>query len=96
MYVFEIFRDYGRLNHDMLQVLTEEVMSLRKNAELEWESDDESDWSTFVDKDVPDGIENLKDPNHLQEEVGDNLYAITSCTGRYNLRSRSPRSTVCF
>ncbi|CAB4304543.1 unnamed protein product [Prunus armeniaca] len=88
--------DYGRLNHDMLQVLTEEVMSLRKNAKLEWESDDESDWSTFVDKDVPDGFENLKDPNHLQEEVGDNLYAITSCTGRYNLRSRSPRSTVCF
>ncbi|PQQ19514.1 protein GAMETE EXPRESSED 1 [Prunus yedoensis var. nudiflora] len=89
------YKDYGRLNHDMLQVLTEEVMSLRKNAELEWESDDESDWFTFVDKDVPDGIENLKDPNHLQEEVGDNLYAITSCTGRYNLRSRSPRSTVC-
>ncbi|XP_016648988.1 PREDICTED: protein GAMETE EXPRESSED 1-like [Prunus mume] len=90
------YKDYGRLNHDMLQVLTEEVMSLRQNAKLEWESDDESDWSTFVDKDVPDGFENLKDPNHLQEEVGDNLYAITSCTGRYNLRSRSPRSTVCF
>lgn len=95
MYVFEIFRDYEMLNYNMLQNLTEEVTNLRKNAALSWESDDESDWSTFVDKDVSDGIENLKDPNYFHEEVGDNSHTISSLTGRYNLRSRS-RAQYCL
>lgn len=83
------FRDYERLNYNMLQKLTEEVICLRKNAELSWESDDESDWSALVDKDVSDDIEHLKDSKHLQEEVGDNLRAVSSYNGRYNLRSRT-------
>ncbi|XP_008381805.1 protein GAMETE EXPRESSED 1-like [Malus domestica] len=48
--------DYERLYYNMLQKLTEEVISLRKNAELSWESDDESDWSALVDKDVSGDI----------------------------------------
>ncbi|KAM0958969.1 hypothetical protein ACFX15_023597 [Malus domestica] len=84
------YKDYERLNYDMLQKLTEEVISLRKNADqFSWESDDESDWSAFVDKDISDGIEHLTDSNHFKEEVGDNLHAVSSYTRRYNLRSRS-------
>ncbi|CAN6708003.1 unnamed protein product [Malus baccata var. baccata] len=84
------YKDYERLNYDMLQKLTEEVISLRKNADqFSWESDDESDWSAFVDKDISDGIEHLTDSNHFKEEVGDNLRAVSSYTGRYNLRSRT-------
>ncbi|KAB2613498.1 protein GAMETE EXPRESSED 1-like [Pyrus ussuriensis x Pyrus communis] len=87
------YKDYERLNYNMLQKLTAEVICSRKNAEWSWESDDdfhdESDWSALVDKDVSDDIEHLKDSKHLQEEVGDNLRAVSSYNGRYNLRSRT-------
>ncbi|RXH90076.1 hypothetical protein DVH24_032433 [Malus domestica] len=56
MLVGNTSKDYERLYYNMLQKLTEEVISLRKNAELSWESDDESDWSALVDKDVSGDI----------------------------------------
>ncbi|CAN6574156.1 unnamed protein product [Malus baccata var. baccata] len=56
MLVGNTSKDYERLYYNRLQKLTEEVISLRKNAELSWESDDESDWSALVDKDVSGDI----------------------------------------
>lgn len=63
---------------------------MRKNAELAWESDSESEWSTWVDTNISDGVDNLKEfPNGMPgEQVGEN-FNVNSSTTRYNLRSRA-------
>ncbi|XP_062078927.1 protein GAMETE EXPRESSED 1 [Humulus lupulus] len=87
------FRDYEMLNYGMLKQLTEEVRSLRKNAELSWETESDVDWSTWVDHEIPDGIDNIiQDPDYMigfEERVGESSHETSSSTGsRYNLRSR--------
>ena len=64
---------------------------MRKNAELNWETDSESDseWSNWVDTDISDGIDNLKDHDGMpaEEQVVESFKADSSKT-RYNLRKR--------
>ncbi|GMN27835.1 hypothetical protein TIFTF001_001804 [Ficus carica] len=86
------YRDYEMLNYVMLKNLTEDVNNMRKKAELGWETESEVDWYTWVDTEIPDGVDNLQDPDYhapgYEEEVGDNSNATSSVTTRYNLRTR--------
>ncbi|KAM6548457.1 hypothetical protein CsatB_020133 [Cannabis sativa] len=86
------YRDYEMLNYGMLKQLTEEVRSLRKNAELSWESESDIDWSTWVDHEIPDGIDNIiQDPDYMigfEERVGESSHEASSTGSKYNLRSR--------
>lgn len=84
------------LNYNMLKNLTDEFLRFQKNAASPWDNNDssdddhdDSDWVTSVDTGVDDGIEDLLEysSSHLQEEVGDNSYLISSVTRRYNLRA---------
>lgn len=80
------------LNYVMLKNLTEDVYNMRKKAELGWETESEVEWYTWVDTEIPDGVDNLQDPDYhapgYEEEVGDNSNATSSVTTRYNLRTR--------
>lgn len=79
------------LNYGMLKNLTEEVTAMRKHAELCWESDTEADLSRWIDTEISDGLDNLKDPDFMienEEQVGDNISNFNSSITRYNLRSR--------
>ena len=91
----EIYRDYEMLNYVMLKKLSEEVSNMRKNAELCWETESDVDWSTWVDTDIPDGLDNIvQDPDYMiayEEQVGENSNEASSIGSRYNLRSRRPR-----
>ncbi|XP_048327909.2 protein GAMETE EXPRESSED 1 isoform X2 [Ziziphus jujuba] len=86
------YKDYEMLNYIMLKKLTEEVANIHKIALLSWETDSEEDWSTWIDCDVSDGIDNLKDSDHGnlggEEEVGENFNP-ASLIHRYNLRSQA-------
>lgn len=56
-----------------------------------WDADSDIDWSQWIDTEIPDGVDNLKDPDYLppnEEGIGQNSN-LASWTGRkYNLRSR--------
>ncbi|XP_062153135.1 protein GAMETE EXPRESSED 1-like [Alnus glutinosa] len=77
------YRDFERLNYEMLQDLMNKVKS--------WDSDGDEDWSQWIDSDVPDGVDNLQDPDYnppKEEGIGENSYVTSSATRKYNLRSR--------
>ncbi|KAB1208697.1 Protein GAMETE EXPRESSED 1 [Morella rubra] len=77
------YRDFERLNYEMLRDLMNKVKS--------WDADSDIDWSQWIDTEIPDGVDNLKDPDYLppnEEGIGQNSN-LASWTGRkYNLRSR--------
>lgn len=56
-----------------------------------WDAESDIDWSQWIDTEIPDGVDNLKDPDYLppnEEGIGQNSN-LASWTGRkYNLRSR--------
>lgn len=67
----------------MLQDLMNKVKS--------WDTDGDEDWSQWIDNEVPDGVDNLQDPDYMppkEEGVGENSYVTSSATRKYNLRSR--------
>ena len=53
------------LNHQMLLTLIEKVNSIRKNSELSWDTDSDVDWSSWIDTDLSDDEDNLKDPDYM-------------------------------
>jgi hypothetical protein len=76
-------RDFERLNYDMLQDLINKVKS--------WDTDGDVDWSQWIDTEIPDGIDNLKDPDYIppkEEDTVQNSNVTSSATRKYNLRSR--------
>lgn len=98
-------RDYEVLNYHMLQTLMEKVNGIQNgNKEmLGWESDGEDsdvDWSSWVDKDLPEEVNCLEDPNYSVPQVEEEYMAENSSTSsslvarrRYHLR---PRNSYTF
>ena len=77
------FRDFERLNHEMLQDLINKVKS--------WDTDSDVDWSQWIDTEIPDGIDNLKDSDYLpskEKDTGENSNVTSLATRKYNLRGR--------
>ncbi|KAK9137300.1 hypothetical protein Sjap_007894 [Stephania japonica] len=89
--IFSIFtyRDYEVLNHKMLLTLLEKLNIMEGNkTELEMES--EINFSSWVDKELPEDVDVHEDPDYVwQEEVGENSTATTSITRKYDLRPRN-------
>ncbi|XWS36711.1 hypothetical protein CRYUN_Cryun20dG0109300 [Craigia yunnanensis] len=85
-------RDYEMLNHQMLLTLIEKVNSIRKNSELSWDTDSDVDWSSWIDTELPDDVDNLKDPDYmlpvLVEESEENSIATSTISRKYDLRPR--------
>ncbi|KAL3520932.1 hypothetical protein ACH5RR_019081 [Cinchona calisaya] len=91
LYAIYTYRDFEVLNHQMLLTLMEKVNWMQKQRELSWDTDADSgvNWSSWIDTDVSDDVDKLKDPDYLyHEEVGENSVETTSITKRYNLRNR--------
>ncbi|KAK8688713.1 hypothetical protein V6N13_087457 [Hibiscus sabdariffa] len=86
------YRDYERLNHQMLVTLIDKVNSIRTNSELCWDSDSDVDWSSWIDTDLPDNVDNLKDPDYMlpsaAEESEGKSDIVSSTSRKYNLRPR--------
>ncbi|KAF3942749.1 hypothetical protein CMV_030624 [Castanea mollissima] len=77
------YRDFERLNYEMLQDLINKVKS--------WDTDSDVDWSQWIDTEIPDGIDNLKDSDYLplkEKDTGENLNVTSLATRKYNLRGR--------
>ncbi|RHN74391.1 hypothetical protein MtrunA17_Chr2g0309801 [Medicago truncatula] len=89
LYAIFTYRDYERLNHQMLLTLVNKINSMQKLKESTWEFDttDYVDWSQWVDTDLPDDVNCLDDPDFvIPEEVAENSIT-TSTTKSYNLRA---------
>ncbi|CAL5372305.1 unnamed protein product [Camellia sinensis] len=89
------YRDYELLNYQMLiklnENLTEQFYGKQRNKEELWDvdMDSEMNWSSWVDTELPEDLDNLEDPDYiLPEEVGENSVATTITTKKYNLRSQ--------
>nr|POE57602.1 protein gamete expressed 1 [Quercus suber] len=77
------YRDFERLNYEMLQDLINKVKS--------WDTDSDVDWSQWIDTEIPDGIDNLKDPDYMpskEKDTGENSNVTSLATRKYNLRGR--------
>lgn len=86
---YEICRDYETLNHQMLLTLVEKFNVMQKHKELTQDMDSDDEWSAWVDKDLPEDVDKLEDPDFMiPEEVGENSIVSSTTTRRYNLRSR--------
>ncbi|KAL5574179.1 hypothetical protein UlMin_023776 [Ulmus minor] len=83
------YRDYEVLNYQLLQTLMEKVNGIKRQ-ELSWESSESDvDWSSWIDFELPEDVNNLEDPDYIfPEEVGENSITTTSTTRKYNLRRR--------
>lgn len=95
LYAIWTFRDLELANHHMLQEMYKHSMDPSKgkqlNTECSWDCDYDSDvdWSSFVDNDISEDIDSLKDPDFmLPEEVMENSVAMSLTTKTYNLRCR--------
>ncbi|XP_030952930.1 protein GAMETE EXPRESSED 1-like [Quercus lobata] len=83
------YRDFEVLNHQMLLTLIEKINGLDRHKELSWDMDSDENWSTWIDSDLPEDVNNFEDPDCiLPEEVGENSIMTTSITRKYNLRHR--------
>ena len=81
-------RDYEVLNHQMLLTLIEKINGMQRYKELAWDMDNDVNWSTWIDTDLPEDVSKFEDPDFIvPEEVGENSIMTTSNTRRYNLRS---------
>ena len=77
------FRDFERLNHEMLQDLINKVKS--------WDTDSDVDSSQWIDTEIQDGIDNLEDSDYLpsiEKDTGENSNVTSLATRKYNLRGR--------
>nr|XP_016484079.1 PREDICTED: protein GAMETE EXPRESSED 1-like [Nicotiana tabacum] len=94
LYSIWTYRDYEVLNHQMLLTLVEKVNGIQKQKKyLTWEmendeSDDDVDWSSWIEAELPEDVDKLKDPDFVYpEEVAENSVGNMSFTRRYNLRN---------
>ncbi|XP_027336789.1 protein GAMETE EXPRESSED 1 [Abrus precatorius] len=93
LYAICTYRNYEMLNHQMLLTLINKVNSMQKQKELSWDledTDDDMDWSQWVDADLSDDVNCIGDPDYiLPEEVAENSITVSTTTKNYNLRSRN-------
>lgn len=62
---------------------------MQKHKELTQDMDSDDEWSAWVDKDLPEDVDKLEDPDFMiPEEVGENSIVSSTTTRRYNLRSQ--------
>lgn len=94
LYAIFTYRDYEVMNHKMLLSLMDKVNGMPgRNKEAEsWESDcdDDVNWSSWIDSDLAEDVDSLKDPDFvLPDRVGDNFLPNTTAITRiYDLRRR--------
>lgn len=94
LYSIYTYRDYELLNHEMLVTLMDKVSSMRNNDSavsdklmMCCDSDSDVDWDSWVDKDLPDDVNNLEDPDYAIPPEIDNMLAILPLK-TYHLRRR--------
>ncbi|KEH38206.1 gamete-like protein [Medicago truncatula] len=90
-YAIVTYRDYERLNHQMLLTLINKINNMEKLKDSNWDFDttDYVDWSQLIGTDLPDDVNCLDDPDFvIPEEVAENSIT-NSTTKNYNLRSRN-------
>ncbi|XP_039059910.1 protein GAMETE EXPRESSED 1-like [Hibiscus syriacus] len=91
LYAVCTYRDYELLNHQMLLTLMEKVDKMQRNkASLSWETEDSDvEWSSWVDVELPEDVDKLKDPDFvIGEEMEQSWVSTSSTTRKYNLRQR--------
>ncbi|XP_065866208.1 protein GAMETE EXPRESSED 1-like [Euphorbia lathyris] len=82
------YRDYEVLNHKMIETLMEKVNEMERR-EIGWETESEMNWGSWVEKELADEVDKLKDPDYIfREEVGENSTTTRTIKTKYNLRSR--------
>nr|POE69146.1 hypothetical protein CFP56_73254 [Quercus suber] len=73
----------------MLLTLIEQINGMQRNEELSWDMDSDVNWSSWIDTDLPEDVNNFEDPDYmLREEVGENSIMTTSIRRNYNLRHK--------
>ncbi|KAL0000040.1 hypothetical protein SO802_019642 [Lithocarpus litseifolius] len=83
------YRDYEVLNHQMLLTLIEQINGMQRNEELSWDMDSDVNWSSWIDTDLPEDVNNFEDTDYmLREEVGENSIMTTSIRRNYNFRHK--------
>ncbi|KAI3829113.1 hypothetical protein L1987_03228 [Smallanthus sonchifolius] len=86
LYAIYTYRDYETLNHQLLQSLIEKVNGMQGNKQLLYNDDDDVDWSSWVDLDLPED-----EPEDLDYMISQEvMVASVSSSGsrEYNLRHR--------
>lgn len=79
-------RDYEVLNHKILLTIVEKINDMQNEDE---DTDSELNWSSWIDTDLPDDVDNLEDPDYkFPEEVVESSVTVFSAKKRYNLRHR--------
>ncbi|XWS47346.1 hypothetical protein CRYUN_Cryun14cG0144600 [Craigia yunnanensis] len=90
LFAIHSYRDYEMLNHQMLLTLIEKVNSIPKNSGLSWDTDSDVDSSSWIDTELPDDVDNLKDPDYMllvpEEESEENSIETSSLSRKYDLR----------
>ncbi|XP_058723920.1 protein GAMETE EXPRESSED 1-like [Vicia villosa] len=93
LYAICTYKDYERLNHQMLQTLVNKINTMQKIKESSWDldmDDDVDDWSQWIDTDLPDDVNCVDDPDYIiPEEVAENSMSTSITTKNYNLRLRN-------
>ncbi|XP_015963413.1 protein GAMETE EXPRESSED 1-like [Arachis duranensis] len=88
LYAVFTYRDYEKLNHELLLTLVEKVNGMQMQKEL-LDEDSDINWLQWINTDLSDDDDCLDDPSYtIPEQIGE--YSITSSSDmRYNLRRRS-------
>jgi hypothetical protein len=74
----------------MLLTLVNNNIQNRKESSWDYDSDDDMDWSQWIDSDLSDDVNCLDDPDFIiPEEVAENSITTSTATKNYNLRSRN-------
>ncbi|KAL5067149.1 hypothetical protein RYX36_018036 [Vicia faba] len=93
LYAICTYKDYERLNHQILQTLVNKINTMQKIQECSWDldtDDDVDDWSQWIDTDLPDDVNCVHDPDYIiPEEVAENSISTSITTKNYNLRLRN-------
>ncbi|MED6208634.1 hypothetical protein PIB30_047172 [Stylosanthes scabra] len=92
LYAIFTYRDYEKLNHELLLTLVEKVNDMQMQKEL-LEEDSDINWLQWINTDLSDDGDCLDDPSYtiIPEQIGEiSDHSITSSSDmRYNLRPRS-------
>ncbi|KAJ0261630.1 Protein GAMETE EXPRESSED 1 [Hirschfeldia incana] len=83
------YRDYEVLNHDILLRLVDKVNSMQSKREISWDEDTDSevDWNSWIDTDITDDADSIRDPDYKIPEQNMDSSVFTS-SRLYNLRAR--------
>lgn len=74
----------------MLQTVLEKINGMERDKEaLSWDTNSDIDWSSWIDTDLPEEVDDYEDPDYIvPEEVGENWITTSSLATRYDLRPR--------